>query len=82
MKICSLHLRIYFGSRGVSFDEQVNAFSSKKGIIYAAMEIKNKTVKMQIDTGESCKVLPCSYLPAGAKIQKTSESLLPTPSPN
>ena len=47
MKICSLHLRIYFGSRGVSFDEQVNAFSSKKGIIYAAMEIKNKTVKMQ-----------------------------------
>lgn len=62
---------MYFEYRGVSFAEQVNAVSSHKGRIYAAMKIKNKTVKMQTDTGASCNVLPCSYLSAGAAIQKT-----------
>ena len=38
----------------LSFAEQVNAISSNKGRIYAAMEIGNKTVEMQIDTGVSC----------------------------
>ena len=38
----------------LAFVEQVNAFSSDKGRIYAAMEIGNKTVEMQIDTGVSC----------------------------
>ena len=38
----------------LSFAEQVNAISNDKGRIYAAMEIGNKTVEMQIDTGVSC----------------------------
>ena len=55
----------------LSFAEQVNAISSNKGTICAAMEIGNKAVEMQIDTGVPCNVLPRSYLPAGAEIQKT-----------
>ena len=38
----------------LAFAEQVNAFNSDKGRIYAAMEIGNKTFEMQIDTGVSC----------------------------
>lgn len=30
---------------------------------------------MQIDTGASCNVLPLSYLPTGAEVQKTKREL-------
>ena len=60
----------------LSFAEQVNAISSNKGRIYAAMEIGNKTFEMQMDTGVSCNVPPRSYLPADAEIQKTMRKLV------
>ena len=50
----------------------VSDFPSK---IYAAMEIQGKTVKMQIDSGASCNVLPKEYLPEGADVQKTNKLL-------
>ena len=40
----------------LSFAEQVNAISSNKGRMYAAMEIGNKTFEKQMDTGVSCDV--------------------------
>ena len=60
----------------LSFAEQVNAISSNKGRIYAAMEIGNKTFEMQMDTEVSCNVPPRSYLPADAEIQKTMRKLV------
>ena len=39
------------------------------------MEIQGKTVKMQIDSGASCNVLPKEYLPEGAEVQKTNKLL-------
>ena len=50
----------------------VGDFPSK---IYAAMEIQGKTVKMQIDSGASCNVLPKKYLPTGTEVQKTNKLL-------
>ena len=50
----------------------VSDFPSK---IYAAMEIQGKTVKMHIDSGASCNVLPKEYLPEGAEVQKTNKLL-------
>ena len=50
----------------------VSDFPSK---IYAAMEIQGKTVKMQIDSGAPCNVLPKEYLPEGAEVQKTNKLL-------
>ena len=41
--------------------------------IFAAMEIQGKTLKMQIDSGTSCNVLPKEYLPEGAEVQKTNK---------
>lgn len=43
--------------------------------IYAAMDIQGKTVKMQIDSGASCNVLPKKYLPEGTEVQKTNKLL-------
>ena len=60
----------------LSFAEQVNAISSKKGRIYATMEIGNKTFEMQMDTGVSCNIPPRSYFPADAEIQKTMRKLV------
>ena len=43
--------------------------------IYAAMEIEGKMVKMQVDSGASCNVLPKRYLPEGTEVQKTDKHL-------
>ena len=43
--------------------------------INATMEIGNKTVEMQIDTGASCNVLSW-YLPASAEIQETKPGIV------
>lgn len=56
--------------------EQVNAIGSNKGRIYAAIEIGNKTFEMQMDTRVSCNVMPRSYLPADAEIQKTMRKVV------
>ena len=60
----------------LSFVEEVHSVSDKKKRIYAAMEIGKKTVEMQIDTGASCNVLPCSCLPNGTEIQTTKRELI------
>ena len=39
------------------------------------MEIQGKTVKMQIDSGASCNVLPKKYLTQGTEVQKTNKLL-------
>ena len=39
------------------------------------MEIKGKPVRIQIDSGASCYVLPKKYLPGAAEIQKTNKLL-------
>ena len=56
----------------LSFTEQVNAVSTNKNRIYAAMEIGNKMV----DTGASCNVLPRSHLPATVEIKRTKRELV------
>ena len=53
----------------------VSAVSDFPSKIYAAMEIQGKTVKMQIDSGASCNVLPKEYLPEGTEVQKTNKLL-------
>ena len=53
----------------------VGAVSDFPSKIYAAMEIQGKTVKMQIDSGASCNVLPKEYLPEGTEVQKTNKLL-------
>ena len=55
----------------LSFAEEVNTVTDNKKRIYAAMEIGKKTVEIQIGTGASCNVLPCSFLPANTEIQTT-----------
>ena len=53
----------------------VSAVSDFPSKIFAAMEIQGKTVKMQIDSGASCNVLPKEYPPEGTEVQKTNKLL-------
>ena len=53
----------------------VSAVSDFPSKIYAAMEIQENTVKMHIDSGASCNVLPKKYLPVGTEVQKTNKLL-------
>ena len=55
----------------VSTSEVVNSVSDFPNKIYAVMEIQGKPVRMQIDSGASCNVLPKKCLPGIAEIQKT-----------
>ena len=54
----------------LSTSEVINSMSDFRNKIYAAMEIQGKPVRMQIDSGASCNVLPKKYLPGAAEIQK------------
>ena len=65
----------------VSFDSQEeyvnsvneNNLADKK--IFATMEIEEKPVRMQIDTGASCNVLPQKFIPSESCIYKTDRTL-------
>ena len=57
----------------VSTSEVVNSVSDFPNKIYAVMEIQGKPVRMQIDSGASCNVLPKKFLPGIAEIQKTQQ---------
>ena len=59
----------------VSTSEVINSVSDFPYKIYAIMEIKGKPVRMQINSGASCNVLPKKYLPVPAEIQKTNKLL-------
>ena len=39
--------------------------------IFTSMLIADKLVRMQVDTGASCNVLPRKYLPENSEIDKT-----------
>ena len=59
----------------VSTSEVINSVSDFPNQIYAVMEIQGKPVRMQIDSGASCNVLPKKYLLGAAEIQKTNKLL-------
>ena len=43
--------------------------------IFATMEIAEKSVRMQIDTGASCNVLPQKFVPSGTNIIQSDRTL-------
>ena len=49
--------------------------SNLKNKIFAHMEIANDLVKMQVDSGASCNVLPRKFLPRETESKKTSLKL-------
>jgi len=61
----------------VSLDHTVNAvdMSKFKNKIFAHMEIASELVKMQVDSGASCNVLPCKFLSRDSNTEKTSLKL-------
>ena len=46
-----------------------------KNKIFAHMDIGNELVKMQVDSGASCNVLPRKFLPRDTEIKKTKLKL-------
>ena len=61
----------------VCFHHTANAvdMSNCKNKILDHMEIANELVKMQVDSGASCIVLPRKFLPRETEIKKTSLKL-------
>ena len=61
----------------MSLDYTANAvdMSKFKNKIFAHMEIANELVKMQVDSGASCNVLPRKFLPRDTEIKKTNLKL-------
>ena len=59
-----------------STSEVINSVTDFPNKIYAHMEIQGKPVRMQIDSGASCNVLPKKYLPGVAEINKQQISAL------
>ncbi|XP_044179770.1 uncharacterized protein LOC122961215 [Acropora millepora] len=61
----------------VSLHHTANAvdMSNFKNKIFAHMEIANDLVRMQVDSGASCNVLPRKFLPRDTEIKKTSLKL-------
>ena len=72
-EILSVELSAEDGS--VSTFEVINSVSDFPNKIYAVMEIQGKPVRMRIDSGASCNVLPKKYLRGAAEIQKTNKLL-------
>ena len=62
----------------MSLDHTANAvdMSRFKNKIFAHMEIANELVKMQVDSGASCNVLPRKCLPRYIEIKKTNLKLI------
>ena len=65
----------------VSFDSYednvhaVNEDNLPEKKIFATMEIAGTSIRMQIDTGASCNVLPQKYVPPGTLITETDRTL-------
>lgn len=55
--------------------EEINAADNHPNKILATMKIGGKDVKMLIDSGASCNVLPIKYLPKGTVVEKSSHTL-------
>ena len=56
-------------------EEEINAVDIHSNKILATMRIRGKEVKMLIDSGASCNVLPIKYLPKGTVVEKSSHTL-------
>ena len=56
-------------------EEEINVVDSHFNKILATMKIGEKEVKMLIDSGASCNVLPSKYLPKGTVVEKLSQTL-------
>ena len=56
-------------------EEEVNVVNNHSNKILATMTIGGKEVKMLIDSGASCNVLPTKYLPKGSVVEKSSHTL-------
>jgi len=57
------------------YEEEINAIDNPSNKILATMKIGGKSVKMLIDSGASCNVLPIKYLPKGTVVEKSSHTL-------
>ena len=49
---------------------EINAMDNHTNKIVATMKVGGKDMKMLIDSGASCNVLPIKYLPRGTVVQK------------
>ena len=56
-------------------EEEINAVDNHSSKILATMKIGGKDVKMLIDSGASCNVLPIKYIPKGTVVEKSSHTL-------
>ena len=59
----------------MSLSEEVNSVSEKNRI-YAGVDLGGKVIRMQIDTGAFCNVIPYNSLPANTEIKATNRSLI------
>ena len=60
----------------VSFtEEEINSVDYHSNKILAIMKIGGREVKMLIDSGASCNVLPIKYLPKGTVVEKSNHTL-------
>ena len=56
-------------------EEEINVVNNHSNKILATMKIGGKEVKVLIDSGASCNVLPIKYLPKGTVVEKSSHTL-------
>ena len=56
-------------------EEEINVVDNNSNKILTIMKIGGKEVKMLIDSGASCNVLPSKYLPKGTVVEKSSHTL-------
>ena len=56
-------------------EEEINAVDNHSNKILATMKVGGKDLKMLIDSGASCNVLPIKYLPKGTVVEKSSHTL-------
>ena len=60
----------------VSYSEdEISAVDNHPNKIQATMNIGGKEVKMLIDSGALCNVLPVRYFPKGTVVEKSSQTL-------
>ena len=57
------------------YEEEINAIDNPSNKILATTKIGGRSVKMLIDSGASCNVLPIKYLPKGTVLEKSSHTL-------
>jgi hypothetical protein len=60
----------------VDLDEVNSLGNNKNGKkVFASMVLGNQTVKMLVDSGASCNIMPMKFIPKGTLIKKTDQTL-------